>query len=185
VLIALGVVLFMYAMWRLGHMTTASGEADARVALLVRGAALGLLFVPINQVAFGSLDPKIAQQAAGLINLARQLGGSFGIAILTTFVTTHVQYHRVNLIQHLYAYNPELLSREHMLAANLMAHGATALQAQAAAIGQVDQLLMRQATMLAYNDAWLLILIVFCCCSPAVLLLRKPKARAGAAVDAH
>jgi MFS transporter, DHA2 family, multidrug resistance protein len=185
VLIALGVVLFMYAMWRLGHMTTASGEADARVALLVRGAALGLLFVPINQVAFGSLDPKIAQQAAGLINLARQLGGSFGIAILTTFVTTHVQYHRVNLVQHLYAYNPELLTREHMLAANLMAHGATALQAQTAAIGQVEQLLMRQATMLAYNDAWLLILIVFCCCSPAVLLLRKPKARAGAPVDAH
>jgi DHA2 family multidrug resistance protein len=183
--IALGVVIFMYAMWKLGHMTTASGEADARGALLFRGAALGLLFVPINQVAFGNLDPKDAQQAAGLINLARQLGGSFGIAILTTFVTVHVQYHRVNLLQYVYSYNPALIERQRMLVANLMAHGATALQAQAAAVGQIEQLLMRQATMLSYNDAWLLILTVFFCCSPAVLLLRKPKPATGPAVDAH
>jgi MFS transporter, DHA2 family, multidrug resistance protein len=183
-LIALGVVIFMYAMWRLGHMSTASGEPDARTALLFRGAALGLLFVPINNAAFGSVEPSEAQQAAGLINLARQLGGSFGIAILTTFVTTHVQYHRVNLLQNIYAYNPALLQREQMLAANLMAHGATALQAQAAAIGQVEQILMRQATMMSYNDAWLLILTVFFCCAPAVLLLRKPKGQPGA-VDAH
>ena len=103
VLIAIGVCIFLVAMWKLGHLTTDAGEGDVRVALMVRGAGLGLLFVPINNVAYGSLEPKDAQQAAGLINLARQLGGSFGIAILATFVTVHTQYHRADLVTNVYA----------------------------------------------------------------------------------
>ena len=55
-----------------------------RLALIIRGAGLGLLFTPINNVAYGNLEPSEAQQASGLINLSRQLGGSFGIAILAT-----------------------------------------------------------------------------------------------------
>jgi DHA2 family multidrug resistance protein len=181
ILIAIGCATFMYAMWRLGHLSTDAGEPDARLALFIRGAGMGLLFVPINNVAFGSLQPKDAQQAAGLINLARQLGGSFGIAILSTYLTVHTQLHRVDLLQNVYAYNPQVIERERMLAANLMHHGMTALQAQAGAIGQIEQMVMRQASMQSYNDAWLLILIVFFVCSPAILLIRKPKGGAAPA----
>jgi MFS transporter, DHA2 family, multidrug resistance protein len=184
ILIGMGVVVFMYAMWRLGHLTVAAGEPDARWALFFRGIGLGLLFVPINQVAFGSLEPKDAQQAAGLINLARQLGGSFGIAILSTYLTVHIQQHRNDLITNIYANNPALAPRLQLLQSNLMAHGMTAGQAARAALGQVDAMLMRQASMLSYNDAWMVILITFFCCSPAILLLRKPK-KAAAPVDAH
>ena len=73
VLILLGMGLMLLAMHTLGQLTTAAGEADARVALIIRGAALGLLFVPINNAAFGALKPGEAQQASGLINLSRQL----------------------------------------------------------------------------------------------------------------
>src|SRR5262249_7229491 len=89
ILIGCGVVLIVTAMWRLGHLSVLAGDDDVRTALIVRGAALGMLFAPINYVAFGSLKPSDAQQAAGLINLSRQLGGSFGIAVLATYVSTH------------------------------------------------------------------------------------------------
>ena len=61
ILIALGVAIFVVAMWDLGHLTTNSGEPDVRIALIVRGAGLGFLFTPINNVAYASLKPSEAQ----------------------------------------------------------------------------------------------------------------------------
>ncbi len=62
-LILIGMALMLWSMWDMGHLTSAAGEVDARHALIIRGAALGLLFTPINNVAFGSLKPHEAQQA--------------------------------------------------------------------------------------------------------------------------
>lgn len=183
-LILCGTALFIVSMWKLGHLTTAAGEAEARIPLIIRGMALGLLFTPINNAAYGSLKPQEAQQAAGLINLSRQLGGSFGIAILSTYFTRHVQYHRADLVQNVTAGNPAFEQRFQGMVQTLMAHGASLVDAQKGAMAMIDRSLMRQASMLAYNDAWLLILLSFLVVMPAVFLLRKPSARA-AAVDMH
>ncbi len=135
-------------------------------------------------MAYGNIDPRQAQQASGLINLARQLGGSFGIAILGTYLSNHVQFHRVNLLAHIYQGNPALQERLQLLTGNLITHGVAPDAAQRAALAQVERILTRQATMLAYNDAWMLILIAFACTAPAIFLLRRPK-RAAAPADAH
>jgi MFS transporter, DHA2 family, multidrug resistance protein len=71
------------------------------------------------------------------------------------------------------------------LTANLMAHGYGPDNAHHAALALLDQQVMRQATMLSYNDAWMLLLISFIAVSPAILLLRKHGGRSGAPVDAH
>jgi DHA2 family multidrug resistance protein len=184
ILIFCGMGLFVLAMWDLGHLTTAAGEADARFPLIIRGLAMGLLFTPINNAAFGSLKPQEAQQAAGLVNLSRQLGGSFGIALISTYLTRHVQYHRADLVANMYAGNPEFQSRYQGMVATLVSHGASLMDAQKGAYALMDRMLMRQASMLAYNDSWLLILVSFAAVAPAVLLLRKPKGNA-APVDMH
>ena len=187
VLVLCGMGLMLLAMWTLGHLSTAAGEADARYALIIRGAALGLLFTPINFVAFGNLKPSEAQQASGLINLARQLGGSFGIAVLVAYVTRHMAYHRADLVVNTWAGNPAFQARFDPIVASLVSQGASLVDAQQHALAMVDGMLMRQAAMLAYNDAWILILLSFLCVIPAVLLLRRPaaRARATAAADAH
>jgi MFS transporter, DHA2 family, multidrug resistance protein len=187
VLVLCGMTLMLVAMWTLGHLSTAAGEADARYALIIRGAALGLLFTPINNVAFGSLKPAEAQQASGLINLARQLGGSFGIAALGAYLTRHIAYHRADLVEHMYPGNPAFQARMDPLVGALMQQGATLADAQHRALAMLDGTLMRQASMLAYNDAWMLILLSFVCVVPAVFLLRKPSLRASAvaSADAH
>ncbi|HXC26089.1 MAG TPA: MFS transporter, partial [Gemmatimonadaceae bacterium] len=185
ILIYIGVTLFVISMWQLGHLTTQAGETDARLALIIRGAGLGFLFTPINNAAYGALKPSEAQQASGLINLARQLGGSFGIAVLSTYLTTHIQYHRADLVTNVYAGNPAVVQRQHLFVGNLIAHGVSPTVAQHAALAQFDQLVMRQAAMLGYNDAWMLILLTFVSVSPAILLLRKHQKAAAGAVDAH
>jgi DHA2 family multidrug resistance protein len=186
VLIGVGVMLIVLAMWRLGHLSVLAGDDDVRTALIIRGAALGLLFAPINNVAFGSLKPSEAQQASGLINLSRQLGGSFGIAVLATFVTTHTQMHRVDLIATLDPGNPLVQERLRGITASLVAHGYPLASAQQAALALLDGQVTRQAAMLSYNDAWLLLLITFVVVSPAILLLRRPRpASGGPAPEAH
>jgi DHA2 family multidrug resistance protein len=185
VLIALGVALFVVSMWDLGHLTTSAGEADVRLALIVRGAGLGFLFTPINNVAYASLKPAEAQQASGLINLSRQLGGSFGIAILATYVTVHSQIHRVDLLANVYPGNALVDERVRMLTANLIAHGYSTEAAQRGAMALLDQQTMRQATMLSYNDAWMLLLLTFIVVSPAIFLLRKPRGGRAMPEGAH
>jgi len=184
VLILSGMTLMLWSMWRLGHLTVAAGEPDARFALIIRGGALGLLFTPINNVAFGALKPHEAQQASGLINLSRQLGGSFGIAVLTTYLTRHIAFHRADLVTNVYAGNPVSDERFRSLVAGMMSQGAPAYTAQQQATQLLDMQVMRQATMLAYNDAWLFILLSFLIVIPAVFMLRKPRG-GGMAVDAH
>src|SRR5882724_6601996 len=184
ILIAIGLAIFVVSMWDLGHLTTNAGEADVRLALIIRGAGLGFLFTPINNVAYASLKPSEAQQASGLINLARQLGGSFGIAILATYVTVHTQIHRVDLVANIYPGRLLVDERLQALTANLVAHGYGPDAARRGALALLDQEVVRQASMLSYNDAWMLLLISFLVVSPAIFLLRKPGA-ISAQVDAH
>ena len=162
-------------MWSLGHLTTAAGESDARIALIIRGAALGLLFTPINNAAFGSLKPSEAQQASGLINLSRQLGGSFGIAVLSTYLTRHVQYHRADLASNFYAATrPSSSAMRQQWQASWRTAARSSRRRRARSRCSTSRC-MKQATMLAYNDSWLLILLSFLVVAPAVFVLRKPQ----------
>jgi len=186
ILIFIGVAIFVDSMWTMGHLTTAAGEPDVRWALALRGFGLGFLFTPINNAVYGNIDPRIAQQAAGLINLSRQLGGSFGLAVLGTYLNSHIELHRVQLIAHVSTGNPLAQQRLSELTQAFVARGIVPSLAPHAALGALYQTVMRQATMLAYNDCWMLILLTFLCTAPAILLLRKPRgAPAAGAAEAH
>lgn len=184
ILIAIGMTLFMVSMWNMGHLTTAAGEPDVRTALMIRGAGMGMLFTPINNVAYASLKPSEAQQAAGLINLARQLGGSFGIAILASYLTTHTQQHRSDVVSHLATGQVLTDTRLQQTMGAFIARGASVAEARQAALKVLDGQVQAQASILSFNDAWLLLLVTFLIVAPAILLLRRPKGPA-VAVDAH
>ncbi len=107
-----------------------------------------------------------------------------GIAILTTYLDKQVAVHRADLVTNTYAANPEFIQRTAAAAHALVAKGYSVYQAQQGAAAIMNQAVMRQASILAYNDSWLLILKTFIVIAPAVLILRKPKG-GGPAVDAH
>jgi DHA2 family multidrug resistance protein len=185
VVILFGTVMTMVAMWQMGTLSSQSGQEDTTFALLLRGLGAGFLFVPINQAAFASLKKSELQQASGIISLARQLGGSFGIALLATYVDNHIQMHRADLLYNFNAANDVFTHRSHAMTGLFAAHGYGHAAAQAAGLAVLDHSMMRQALSMGYNDAFLMMLLVNLVTLPAVLLLRKPQTAIGGASAAH
>jgi DHA2 family multidrug resistance protein len=182
ILIFIGMGIFIISMWMLGHLSPQSGEPDTRLGLIVRGLGLGFLFAPINFIVFAALKGPEIQQASGLINLARQLGGSFGIAYLNTYVSNMTAYHRANIVSHMDAGNAAFLTRQASAVAHFAANGFGPEAARQAALHSIDRTVQVNASTMAYNDAFLLLGITFVIASPAIFLLGRVKkpATAGA-----
>lgn len=174
-LIAFGTLLSIVSMWQLGHLSPQTGEDDTAIALLIRGFGIGFLFIPINQAAFACLRPHEVQQASGLMNLSRQLGGSFGISIIATYIQSHIQYHRVELIGNYSTGREIFTSRFHMTSYGLMSHGYSLAGSRLGAASLLDHGLMKQAMSMSYNDAFLMMLIFYVVTAPAIILLRQRK----------
>ena len=174
-LIIFGVCLFLWSMWDLGHLTTSSGEPDTRLALIIRGFGLGFLFTPINNVIFAALNgPEIAQ-GSSFINLFRQLGGSFGIAVLNTYIVNMESFHRNDLVTRLTASNEAYTQQLQSIAGILVQHGYSLSAATAAAVGVFNQRVQAQSAVESFNDGFLLVGISFIVASPAILLLKVSK----------
>ena len=182
ILIFIGMGIFIVSMWMLGHLSPQSGEPDTRLGLIVRGLGLGFLFAPINFIVFAALKGPEIQQASGLINLARQLGGSFGIAYLNTYVSNMTAFHRANLVSHVDAGNAAFLARQTSSAAHFAANGFGPDAARQAALHSLDRTVQINAATMAYNDAFLLLGMTFVIAAPAIFLLgrvKKPAAGGG------
>ena len=181
-IIVFGTLVTMVSMWDLGHLSSQASAAQTTAGLLIRGLGTGFLFIPINQAAFASLKKSELQQASGLLSLARQLGGSFGIALLATFVQSHIQLHRVDLLGSYNMGNGVFTQRLQGLSGGLTAHGMGVTEAHNGALRLMEQGLMREAMTMSYNDAFLVMLVVNLITLPAVLLLGR--SRAGEPVEA-
>lgn len=172
-LIVIGMLLFITSMWMLGHLTTSSGVDDTRIALIVRGFGLGFLFIPITVSAFSTLKGPDIAQGASLFNLSRQLGGSFGIAVLNTYVDDQTAYHRTNLVANTFGGNSIFNDRVAGITHMLQSHGLSGVAAHSAALHAIDQTIQAQAMTMSYNDAFLLLGLSFVVAFPSVLLLRR------------
>jgi DHA2 family multidrug resistance protein len=172
-LIAIGITLFIISMWQLSHLTTQTGIADTEWGLGIRGLALGFLFIPIAVAAFSGLHGRDVQQGAALFSLARQLGGSIGIAVLSTYLDTMTEVHRSDLMRQIAVQNTNYLERLHGLVAMFVSGGLTPSSASGAALAVINRSLLAQASTMSYNDAFLLIGVAFLFSFPAVLLLKR------------
>jgi DHA2 family multidrug resistance protein len=185
VLIVIGMTIYVLSMWDMGHLTIMSGEPDVRLALILRGAGLGMLFTPINLAAFSSLKGVEIAQGASMLNLMRQLGGSFGIAILSTYITNMTEFHRTVLASYIYPGNPAFEQRYQMLSQSLMTHNYDVVTAKQGALAIINGTVQQQSMVMAYNDAFLLIGLSVVVVSPALLLLRSRKKKNGGAPAAE
>jgi DHA2 family multidrug resistance protein len=91
----------------------------------------------------------------------------------------------VDLLANVYAGRPEVDQRIQALTANLIAHGYSFTAARRGALALLDQQVSRQAAMLSYNDAWMLLLICFLLVAPAILMLRRHRGGGAAPGGAH
>jgi DHA2 family multidrug resistance protein len=154
------------------------------VARLIQAAGLGFLFVPINSAAFIGLPPGKRNNGSALINLSRNMGGSFGISLAQTWLARRSQFHQLRLTEHVSPSNPAYRHALHRLA-DLHHHaGATVAQASQRAVGGFYLGLRRQAEMLAYLDLfWILAFVAFG--SVAFTFLMRNRAGKAGPIAAH
>jgi DHA2 family multidrug resistance protein len=185
-LVLIGMIVFAVSQWMLCQMTSQSGPADTQIGLIVRGAGLGFLLTPITIASLQSLKGVEIAQGAGLTNLARQLGGSFGIAMINTYVTSQAAFHRSSLVSNIYSGNELLQSRVRDLTAKFVTDGYGTSDAHLSAVNVIERSLQAQTLTLSYDDAFLLIAVVFALATPlAFLFFRKPQSSSGVAeIDA-
>ena len=168
----------------LSGSTMGSGTDDFFWPLVVRGLGLSFLFVPLTTMALSGLAPKDIAAGAGLNNMMRQLGGSFGIAIMTTFVAQRTAFHRVTLIEHINPYNSEAAARLALYTKNFLGKGFSLQQAQAMANQAMNGAVVKQSLLMSYMDSFLIVGAFFLVCIPIVLIFQR-KAKAKVFADAH
>ncbi|MEL1243152.1 DHA2 family efflux MFS transporter permease subunit [Flavobacterium sp. DGU11] len=177
-MVAVGFIIFFgFTFWMHNIMTPDTGTEHMFWPLILRGMGLGLLFVPITTLALSTLKGKQIGEGAAFTGMMRQLGGSFGIAIITTFISRFSQQHRVDSIAHLNGSSFEVQQRVTQLQQGFMAKGFPSNEALAKAHQVLDFSVTKQATVLSYMDVFLYLGILFLVCIPFILLVKRGKTK--------
>lgn len=178
-LVALGMFLFfVYSFWGYRILTPAdTGSNDFFWMLIVRGIGMGMLFIPITTLALSSLKGQQIGQGAAFTGMMRQLGGSFGVAMITTFMSRQNMVHRNDLVSKLDTNNPDVINRVHGMQASFMAKGLDIKTALNSGYRAIDYNVTKQAAVLSYMDVCLYLGILFLVCVPFVLMVKGKKAK--------
>ena len=152
-----GFVIIVYSMWHFAHFSLASTYGDYVRARMIQGLGLAFMFVPITQVAYSYLPPAANNRASSLTNLFRNLGGSIGIAFVTTMLARRGQHHQSQLVEHITTNSPIYQGRLAGLTGALTHAGLDPVRAGARAQGLIGRTVQQQATILSYLDNFYLL----------------------------
>jgi DHA2 family multidrug resistance protein len=178
--ITVGVLIFAAAAWKLSLITGQSGASDFFWPLILRGVGLGLMFVPLTTITLAELSPRELPQGTGLYNFFRQLGGSFGIAGISTLIIRYTAENRANLVQHVSLSDPTTVARLQMLTHGFMSRSVDYWTAQRRALALIDGQIMQQASVIAYSRVYVLSALIILLLIPLLLLVRRTRGAAGA-----
>ena len=153
------------------------------LARIYQAAAMPFVFLPINIAAYAFLARDKNNAASGLINLARNVGGSVGISMVTTVLARRAQFHQTVLASHLTSTNAPLMAGAHKLTGWLTAAGSSAWIAQRQTISYINDLVMQQARLLAYIDNFFVMGLLVLTIIPLVFLMKR--SRPGQTAPAH
>jgi DHA2 family multidrug resistance protein len=174
-LIAVGALLMVLTMASLATIGQDTGERSLYWPLIMRGATTVMMFLPLSLATLGPLPKQDVGSGSGFYNLSRQLGGTFGIAVLTVVLDHQQAVHRAQLLEHLTSTNPivqqHLFGLRAFVALRQAGRGHLDQQALEILSRQVDQ----QAALLAFGDVFHAVALVFLLAIPLVLLLGRPE----------
>lgn len=178
-------VFFFFTFMMHNRLTPDTGVEHLFWPLILRGVGLGLLFVPITTLSLSTLSGKHIGEGAAFTGMMRQLGGSFGIAIITTFITRLSQEHRVNLLTNLDPAKYEVQQRILGMQKAFMAKGYSADVALKKAYQAIDYSILKQSTVLSYMDIFMYLGIMFLCCIPIIFFIKRGKNKINPADAMH
>ena len=187
-LVLVGILLGELSVFSMTRLTSAAGADDILLPLIIRGAALAFLFIPINQMVLGAFRGEELGQVAGMQNFFRQIGGSIGIASLDTLLTRFNAQNYNDMLTNVSALNPAGYHDYHQalsIPTSKLISGVGFWSPQTIAVKSLSGRVWHQVFILSFSQlCWVIALIVACALIPLYLI--KPKAKPGAPmVNAH
>ena len=161
-----GLLIAAYSLWQMSHWTLMMGMGPVIVSGLIQGIGMGLIFIPLNTMAFATLGPTYRTDGASLLNLFRSIGASVGISVVTTLLGSNTQTSHEDLAANITNSSTSLIDPS--TADRFGMAGDTAM-------AMVNAEINRQAAMVAYVDNFWAMMWVTLASAPLVLLLRPPK----------
>ena len=158
------------------HMTTLNLDVDFYTPMMMRiyqCVGLGFLWVPISTLCYEGVPPEKNNNVSGMTNLARNLGGSLGIASISIILARRSQFHQNALVSHITGGNSVLQQRLAGMTHTFVMKGMDQVQAAKTAYGMIYGNLIRQATMLGYIDAVFIFACILALMTPAAFLMKK------------
>ena len=177
-LLAIGLGVVAYSQFTASHLTAAAGFWDAVLPNWLRSLGLGFVFIPVSMVALSDLAPEQRGNATGLFNLTRELGGSFGTALMGMLVSDGVKINGAHLAEAITPYNPIVQSQLGQLASSV---GSQTYNAQVAAQTLLQARVSTQALVLSFESGFRWVALTIALSLLLVPLLKKPKAGAALA----
>jgi DHA2 family multidrug resistance protein len=179
VLVITGLLFFAASCLLDISLTAQSVGHDFFWSQILRGFGQMLAMMPLNQASMAAVSREESGDAAGLYNMARNLGGSVGLAILGTVIDRRDNFHTAAIRESLTANS--VIGQERMAAsaANFAAQGGDIAHAKMQALGQLSMQIGQQAIVMTYSETFYVLAIALLACLPLALLLKTPRAQAG------
>jgi DHA2 family multidrug resistance protein len=159
--------------WMLSRVNLQIGMSTVVLPNVVNGFAMGFIWVPLTTMTLSRLRKQDMGNATGIYNLMRNIGGSIGIASITTMLVRGSQIHQNYLAANAGAENPVEGGFVRGLQARLFSQGVDMVTAHQKALGALYQSVQQQAALLAYADNFRLLAFLALLCLPLVLLFQK------------
>jgi DHA2 family multidrug resistance protein len=168
-------LFFIYSFWGYKILTPDTAEQAFFWPLIIRGIGMGMLFIPITTLALSTLRGAEIGKGASFTGMMRQLGGSFGVASITTFLAHENMVHRSDLVSKLNIDAAGVQQRVEMMKQTFIAKGMTPDVALNSAYKSLDYMVAKQASVLSYMDVFLYIGMMFLICIPFILMVKGNK----------
>ncbi len=163
-IMAAGLSLTALSLWQMTHFDLLMGASPIVISGVIQGFGIGLVYVPLSTVAFGTLPASLRNEGTAFFNLQRNLGSAIGISVVETLLTRNTQTVHAALAQHVTPYN---LNSAAFLSSHIDPHSVPGMLA-------LNQLITQQAAIIAYLDDYKLMMVLTLAVIPLLLLLRPP-----------
>ena len=180
-LITAGALILCFSMGMLAGLSPASNEDTLFWPLIGRGVGTALIFLPLSIATLGGIPRSEVPAASGLFSLTRQMGGSIGIAVLTTMLEKFSMIHRGELVQHITPLSVPFQQRSLMANFNLTPQTPNIQIASQKALGVFDNIVSLQASLLASVDIFQALSWMFLLTLPLIFLLSRGGVKPGGA----
>ncbi|MCX5851750.1 MAG: DHA2 family efflux MFS transporter permease subunit [Deltaproteobacteria bacterium] len=174
-IIVFGILIMVFAAHLMSQFSLQADFMTIVQPRIIFGVGMACMFIPLMTLTLSSIPKEEMGNATSIFNLLRNLGGSVGVAFVTTMLSRRYQFHHARLAEHMSPFELPYYTGSHQVSQYLIYKGFDGSIADHAGAGVIYEQLIRQAHMMAFNDVYHLISIMMLTMIIPVMFMRATK----------